>query len=258
MIFAGIDIGSVSTKAVVIQGDRRHMDMNPTGWSPRTAGEELISRLLEGQGCRFEDLGGLFVTGYGRISFNLGGEVATEIKCHARGVAALVPEARMIIDIGGQDSKVICIDAAGRVLDFAMNDKCAAGTGKFLQIMANSMGLDVSELGCLEDPGASRQINSMCTVFAESEVIGMLAAGAERAGIIAGLHQSVARRVAALARRLGVKGDVVFTGGVARNQGVARALEAELGLPLVVPGDCQYTGALGAALLARDQFGPRA
>lgn len=308
MIFAGIDIGSVSTKAVLLTGvaggagsgpgvgpglvavyklgtgavpgtgaslaagaslaegaalnagiqpgGEICMDIRPTGWSPRTAGEELIGGMLARQGRRFEELDGLFVTGYGRISFNLGGEVATEIKCHARGVAALVPAARLIIDVGGQDSKVISVDELGRVRDFAMNDKCAAGTGKFLQVMANSMGLDVSELDALEEPSRSCQINSMCTVFAESEVIGMLASGAERSGIIAGLHQSVARRVAALAKRLGVREEVVFTGGVARNAGVARALSAELNVPLVVPGDCQFTGALGAALLARDKFGP--
>jgi predicted CoA-substrate-specific enzyme activase len=254
MIFAGLDIGSVSTKGILIQDAKIYKQLIPTGWSPRGAGRSLLEDLLAQTGRTQEELQGLVVTGYGRISFDLGGKKATEIKCHARGVASLCPEARLIIDIGGQDSKVINIDEKGRVLDFAMNDKCAAGTGKFLQVIANTMGLDVSELGNLEDPTSAVQISSMCTVFAESEVIGMLAAGNERAGIIAGLHQSVAKRVAAFTRRMGLKREIVFTGGVACNAGVHRALEKELGVPLLRFEDCQYTGALGAALLAREMM----
>ena len=194
----------------------------------------------------------ILVNGYGRVSFNGAFRTVTEISCHARGVAALCPEARTIIDIGGQDSKVISINEKGKVEDFAMNDKCAAGTGRFLQIMANTLGMDVGELAASEDPSEMVGINSMCTVFAESEIIGLLARGSPKGGIIAGLHQSVGKRVATMARRLGVKEKVVFTGGVAQNAGVRRTLEEELKSKVFVPGECQFTGALGAALLAAE------
>jgi predicted CoA-substrate-specific enzyme activase len=188
--------------------------------------------------------------GYGRVIFDQAGKTITEIKCHARGIAELYPGVRTIIDIGGQDSKVISIGPKGQVVDFAMNDKCAAGTGRFLQVMATALGLDVSELGDNEDPSRIHMISSMCTVFAESEIIGLLARGNPKGGIIAGLHQSVGRRVAAMARRMGIKEQVAFTGGVALNPGLQRALEEEIGTEIIVPEACQYTGALGAALLA--------
>jgi predicted CoA-substrate-specific enzyme activase len=194
----------------------------------------------------------ILVTGYGRVSFNGVFRTVTEISCHARGVAALCPEARTIIDIGGQDSKVISINEKGKVIDFAMNDKCAAGTGRFLQIMANTLGMDVGELAASEDPSVMVGINSMCTVFAESEIVGLLARGSPKGGIIAGLHQSVGKRVATMARRLGVKEKIAFTGGVAQNAGVRRALEEELKSRVFVPEECQFTGALGAALLAAE------
>ena len=167
-------------------------------------------------------------------------------------VAALYPQVRTIIDIGGQDSKAIQIDSRGRVIDFVMNDKCAAGTGRFLQVTANALGLDVSELSDGEKPEQAVDINSMCTVFAESEIIGLLAQGVDKGGIIAGLHRSVARKVAAMVKRLGIVGEVAFTGGVAMNRGIKRALEQELGCTVIVPEMCQYTGALGAALIGSE------
>ena len=150
----------------------------------------------------------------------------------------------------GTSYRHCCIWNHGKVLDFAMNDKCAAGTGRFLQVMATALGMDVSELGDNEDAEQTQTINSMCTVFAESEIIGLLAQGLSPEGIIAGLHQSVGKRVGAMARRLGIKERVGFTGGVAINAGVKRALEEELGCQLLIPSGCQFTGALGAALLA--------
>ena len=250
MIGIGIDIGSVATKGVLIQGNIHWRAMVPTGWSPRDAGQVIITQLLDNSRIDRQDVEHIYATGYGRVAFDEADKTITEIKCHGRGIAELYPEVRTIIDIGGQDSKVIRIGEDGRVADFAMNDKCAAGTGRFLQVMATALGLDVSELGQNEEPARMLAINSMCTVFAESEIIGLLARGNAKSGIIAGLHQSVGKRVAAMARRLGVNKEVAFTGGVALNPGVKRALQEEIGCSVIVPETCQYTGALGAALLA--------
>lgn len=253
MIAVGIDLGSVAAKGVLLNGKDIYKTVIPTGWSPRDAGRKLLNDLLQQSGLTRSQLGGIVVTGYGRVAFDQADRKVTEISCHARGVAHLLPGANTIVDIGGQDSKVIRINEHGKVLDFAMNDKCAAGTGRFLQVMANTLGMDVGQLGELEAPGEHVTVNSMCTVFAESEIIGLLARGMSTGGIIAGLHQSVGKRVASMARRLGVKEIVAFTGGVALNQGVERALVQELGYPVVVLEDCQFTGALGAALTAAQE-----
>ncbi|HEX3011234.1 MAG TPA: acyl-CoA dehydratase activase [Syntrophomonadaceae bacterium] len=250
MIGMGIDIGSVAAKGVLINGNSRYQVIIPTGWSPRDAGNAVISSLLQQSGLERQEIDQIYATGYGRVAFDQADKTVTEIKCHARGIVELDREVRTIIDIGGQDSKVIKVDEQGRVLDFTMNDKCAAGTGRFLQVMANALGIDVSELGQGEIPDQKQAINSMCTVFAESEIIGLLARGQDKGGIIAGLHQSVGKRVAAMVRRMGIKEKIAFTGGVAMNHGVKRALQEELGCQVMVPDICQYTGALGAALLA--------
>jgi predicted CoA-substrate-specific enzyme activase len=250
MIAIGLDIGSTATKGVLIDDHCWHQAMVPTGWSPREAGHNIIRKLKAASGVKKNHTIQVYVTGYGRVAFDGADKTITEIKCHARGITEINPEIRTIIDIGGQDSKVIRVDQSGRVIDFTMNDKCAAGTGRFLQVTAAALGMDVSELGQAEEPEEQTEINSMCTVFAESEIIGLLNRGCSRGGIIAGLHQSVGKRVAAMARRLGLEQQIAFTGGVARNPGVQRALEKELGCPVIVPEICQYTGALGAALLA--------
>lgn len=250
MIGIGIDIGSVAAKGILVNGAEQYSVLLPTGWSPRSAGEAIIAQLLDLSGLSRSDLNQVVVTGYGRVALQSADQTVTEIKCHARGMAELHPGVRTIVDIGGQDSKVIHVGANGKVLDFAMNDKCAAGTGRFLQVMAHALGMDVSELGDNEAPEEMITINSMCTVFAESEIIGLLARGASPGGIIAGLHQSVGKRVGTMARRLGIKEIIAFTGGVAINQGVKRALEQEMNCTVIVPSACQFTGALGAALLA--------
>lgn len=248
MIVVGIDLGSVAAKGVLLNGDKFYKTVLPTGWSPRDAGRELLNELLRQSGLERPRVDRIVVTGYGRVAFEEADRKVTEISCHARGVAYLLNGVRTIVDIGGQDSKVIRIDEHGKVLDFAMNDKCAAGTGRFLQVMATTLGTDVSRLGELEVPGEHVTVNSMCTVFAESEIIGLLARGMPTGGIIAGLHQSVGKRVASMARRLGIKEKVAFTGGVALNKGVERTLVEELDCPVVTLEDCQFTGALGAAL----------
>ncbi|MDP3044171.1 MAG: acyl-CoA dehydratase activase [Bacillota bacterium] len=253
MLTVGIDIGSVATKAVLLNQTEIHRIVYPTGWSPRQAGRQAYEEVLKRGACAPEEIGCVVATGYGRVSLDFADRSVTEISCHARGAHYLRPGVSLVIDIGGQDSKVIRVNGSGRVEDFIMNDKCAAGTGRFLQVMANALGCDVDELGAMISDGEPAKINSMCTVFAESEVIGLLAEGVPKELIVEGLHRSIARRVAAMAARMGQPPMVVFTGGVARNQGVCRALEAELGVPVEVPDLCQYTGAIGAALIGRDK-----
>lgn len=252
MITLGLDIGSVAAKGVLLTPNANWQVVIPTGWSPRDTGQQLIAELTRLADINRDDIDAIVATGYGRISVPEANKAITEITCHAKGLTSLLPEVRTIIDIGGQDSKVIRLNGAGKIIDFAMNDKCAAGTGRFLQVMAQVLGMDVSELADAEVPDEMVSINSMCTVFAESEIIGHLAQGKSRGGLVAGLHQSVAKRVAAMAARVGVVGPVAFTGGVAKNGGIRRALEEELKVSLLTPTDCQFTGALGAALLARE------
>lgn len=254
MAVIGIDLGSTATKGILIDNGQQYESLLPTGWSPRDTAEVTITQLLSYSGLHTSQVQRLYATGYGRVAIAGADQTITEIKCQARGIHSLYPDVGTIIDIGGQDSKVIRVGPAGQVLDFAMNDKCAAGTGRFLQVMATALGMDVSELGSSEDLTQNTTISSMCTVFAESEIIGLLARGTPKGGIIAGLHHSVARRVASLARRLGIKDQVAFTGGVAANTGMQRALQKELGLELIVPSRCFYTGALGAALLAQESL----
>ncbi|MCX5779697.1 MAG: acyl-CoA dehydratase activase, partial [Firmicutes bacterium] len=182
MIVIGIDIGSVAAKGIIVSSGIQQRTIVPTGWSPRDAGKQIINQLLDLSGIERRQVERIFVTGYGRVAFDQADKTITEIKCHARGIAQLYPEVRTIIDIGGQDSKVIRIGERGQVLDFAMNDKCAAGTGRFLQVMATALGLDVSELGENEEPDQMQAISSMCTVFAESEIIGLLARGNPKGG----------------------------------------------------------------------------
>jgi predicted CoA-substrate-specific enzyme activase len=250
VIALGLDIGSVAAKGVLLDGERLFTCLLPTGWDPRGAGEALVAALLAEAGkCREEAR--VIVTGYGRVSFQGADRVVTEISCHAKGVAKLLPGTDTIVDIGGQDSKVIRISQSGKVIDFAMNDKCAAGTGRFLQVTAAALGLAVDELDNAEDRALEVEISSMCAVFAESEIIGLLASGVSKGGIIAGLHRSIGKRVATMARSLGVGGQIAFTGGVALNRGIQRALSEELGQPVQITEYCQFVGALGAAMLAR-------
>jgi predicted CoA-substrate-specific enzyme activase len=253
MITVGIDVGSITTKAVLINGNDWQGLMLPTGCSPREAGQNAFEQILDRSGLTPADVSYVVGTGYGRISLPFIDKAITEITCHARGAHQLIRDADMVIDIGGQDSKVILIDEEGRVINFAMNDKCAAGTGRFLQVMAAVLGADVSELADLARGAEPVQISSMCTVFAESEVVSLLAQGVPKERIIAGIHRSVASRVASMAGRLGRGKRITFTGGVARNEGVREFLARELGQDVTVAPEPQLAGALGAALLAMDR-----
>lgn len=253
MFTAGIDVGSMTAKAVLLTEDGWQGLIRPTGVSPRKAGQEVFEELLEKAGLLRNQIDYVIGTGYGRVSMDFIDTAITEITCHARGAHHLVDGVDMVIDIGGQDSKAIRVNGGGRVLDFAMNDKCAAGTGRFLQVMATALGVDVSELAKLSRGAEPMAISSMCTVFAESEVISLLAQGVGKERIIAGIHSSVARRVAGMAQRLGTGSKVVFTGGVALNEGVRGYLSRELGSEVIVVPGSQMAGALGAALLAWDK-----
>ncbi|NLI11488.1 acyl-CoA dehydratase activase [Pelotomaculum propionicicum] len=253
MFTVGIDVGSVTTKVVLLNGRGWRYVVRPTGCSPRQAGHEAFEELLGQAGLSQDDISCVIGTGYGRISLPFIDKAVTEITCHARGAHHLLAGADMVIDIGGQDSKVILTDGRGSVVNFAMNDKCAAGTGRFLEVIAAALGSDVSELADKARGAEPVAISSMCTVFAESEVISLLAQGVAKGRIIAGIHRSVASRVAAMAERLGKGEQIIFTGGVAKNEGVREALSRELGREIIVDLRSQLAGALGAALLAREK-----
>ena len=252
MLTVGIDIGSISAKAAVIRdGQLVGSKVILTGYNAKTAGEKVFADLLAELDLARDAPDRIVATGYGRNSVAFAHKAVTEITCHARGAHFQDPAIRSIIDIGGQDSKAITLNEAGGVRDFAMNDKCAAGTGRFLEVMARALEVDLDGFGALslkaQNPSA---ISSLCTVFAESEVISLIAKGARRADIIAGIHESVAARVAAMANRVRVQAPVMMTGGVAHNIGVVKALEAKLGYAVQVSAYAQVNGAIGAACLA--------
>lgn len=250
MVGVGIDVGSISAKAVVYDGQLKSYVIKPTGWSPKDAGRQVFVEALAQAGYGEEDMGYVVGTGYGRVALSFSDKSLTEITCHARGIHYLFRNAPLIIDIGGQDSKVIIVDTTGRVVDFVMNDKCAAGTGRFLEVMATALGLDICELASFANNANPVAISSMCTVFAESEVISLLAQGTPKECIVAGIHQSIARRVRSMLKTEDLGETVIFTGGVAKNTGVKLALEKELGAKVIVPEEPQITGALGAAIIA--------
>jgi len=255
-LFAGIDIGSLSTDVVLLDrgGNVAGSAVVATGASTRKACAEALGRALAEAGGTESDVAFAVATGYGRESVASAGLRVTEITCHARGARHLFPEARTVLDIGGQDSKVIRLSPDGKVIDFAMNDKCAAGTGRFLEVMARALEMDLEEMGprsLLSKKALA--VSSMCTVFAESEVISLIASGAAPEDIARGIHAAVADRIAALAERVGMGPPAVMTGGVAKNPGARKALEDRFGLSLLVPGEPQTAGALGAALIAREK-----
>ncbi len=252
MITAGIDIGSITAKAALIEDNRLlGTRLQFTGYNAQKAGKAVLEELIAQTGVQREQIALVVSTGYGRNSVDFADKAITEITCHGAGAHFIDPETRFVIDVGGQDSKVIKIDAAGKVVDFAMNDKCAAGTGRFLEVMARAMEADLDDFGEISaraDNPAS--ISSICTVFAESEVISLISKGETRENMIAGIHESVASRISAMARRVGVTEPVMMTGGVARNPGVVRALGKKLRVEIRVSPHAQLNGAIGAALLA--------
>jgi predicted CoA-substrate-specific enzyme activase len=253
MITAGIDVGSLTTAAVLLNGDEvLACSVINTGSQAQEAAERVFKIVLEDDGVGSEEIALVMATGYGRMGVPFADGQVTEITCHGQGSAFLDPEIRFVIDIGGQDSKAIKLDAHGNVIDFLMNDKCAAGTGRFLEVMAERLEISVDDLGS-EDEKTSQtaSISSMCTVFAESEVVSLIAQGVPRSQIVRGLHRAIADRTAAMVNRLGCTPKVMMTGGVAKNSGVVRSLSEKLGVEIMVPAEPQIVGALGAALIAQ-------
>lgn len=248
----GIDVGSTASKCVVLKDGKDIIGKSLISVGAGTSGpDRAIKEAYESCGLTREDMAYVLATGYGRNSLmNIAEKQMSELSCHAKGAAFLFPNVHTVIDIGGQDVKVLHIDN-GMMTNFQMNDKCAAGTGRFLDVMARVLEVKVSDLGRLGAMSQKKvEISSTCTVFAESEVISQLAQGTDKCDIIAGIHRSVAHRVSGLAHRIGVVPDVVMTGGVAQNKGVVDALVSELGIEIKISPLTQYNGALGAALMA--------
>ena len=252
MVFAGIDAGSRAVKIVVIDaaGLVLSKKMRDQGIKQEALAEELLDIALRDCGRTRDEVGRIIATGYGRSQISFADSAVTEITCHAKGVRRMNSDARTIVEIGGQDSKLIRLDVSGLVRDFVMNDRCAAGTGRFLEVVATRLGTSLDQLGRIarNSPNPA-QISSMCVVFAETEIVGLLASGTPPADIAAGVQVSIAKRVVAMAGR-NVDEPVFFTGGVALVPGMAEAVSESLGRPVKIPQDPQYTGALGAALIA--------
>jgi predicted CoA-substrate-specific enzyme activase len=256
MLFAGVDVGAATAKAVIIDENAVLIGFSiiPTGYDVAEAANEVTAKVLDRAGIVRDDLACVISTGYGRNAVKFSNKAITEIICHAKGVHWTSSQARTVIDIGGQDSKVIGIGAEGIVRNFAMNDKCAAGTGRFLEVMAGILDVDISDMGPISMKSLSPcSITSTCTVFAESEMVSLRAQGRVREDIIAGIHEAMSHRVAIMGSSVGFERSVFFTGGVAKNIGVKKALEEEIGREISIPDEPQIMGALGAALLAKSE-----
>jgi len=260
MICAGIDAGSRTIKIVLMDSDSGHVvakGLIDQGIQQDKLASQLFGRLLNDSKISKKAIGRIVATGYGRNAVSLADTTITEITCHAVGVRRLVPEAMTIIDIGGEDSKLLRLDRSGKVRDFAMNDRCAAGTGRFLEVVAERLAVKLESLGKLAAKSRSPAlISSMCVVFAQTEIAGLLAAGKAREDIIAGVQTAIATRVTAMIGR-SIESPIIFTGGVAMVSGMDAALQSAVGQTVTVSPDPQMTAALGAAILACEQLGAR-
>jgi len=258
MIFAGVDIGSTTAKCVLIDENETVLAsvIQRSGFNPDLAANEVLDHCCAYYGCKREDINYCVSTGYGREMVEFTDEQVTEITCHGKGAHVICPEARGVIDIGGQDSKAIVLDERGNVIDFAMNDKCAAGTGRFLEVMAGIMGVSTEEMGHLSLNAANAlPISSICTVFAESEVISLISQKKNPYDIMAGVHMSVARRVSGLVNRVKMPRPIVISGGVGKNVGVIAAFEMQLNTKIILPPvDPQLLGGIGAASIALKKY----
>jgi predicted CoA-substrate-specific enzyme activase len=253
---AGVDVGSTQTKAVILDGSRRIVAraLIATGANVTRAGENSFVEACREAGLPREAVGYVVGTGYGRYKVTFGDAQITEITCHARGAHSIFPATRTVIDMGGQDTKAIKVGADGSVADFSMNDKCAAGTGRFLSAAADVTGVGLDEIG----PASLRAVNpvrltSVCTVFVESDIMSYLAQRKTVEDILGGVHRAIAARTMALVRRVGVEEEITFTGGVSKNVGMVRTLEAVLGKAINVSDEGIFIGALGAALFALER-----
>ena len=251
--FMGVDLGSTTAKAVVLNDQAKVLSAHivQMGAVSRRGMEQAVESALASAGITQKDIRYTIGTGYGRRLVPEVGRTFTEITCHARGVAALFPEANLVIDIGGQDSKVIALDEQGLVDNFAMNDRCASGTGRFYEVLARALECDISEVGALAMKGTQDlEVSTMCATFAETEIISLLAEGADPADVAASVHRAIAHRALGLVAMVGKRDGIIMTGGVAKNPAAVHFLEAALKQKMQVPDDPQIMGAYGAALLA--------
>lgn len=251
----GIDSGSVATKGVLYNGKIVDSIIIPTGWSPQKAALEAKTLLLANNNLERENVGGIIGTGYGRVAMDFADKTITEITCHAKGVFYFNANIRTILDIGGQDSKVIVLNKLGKVQDFLMNDKCAAGTGRFLQVMVNRLGEDIANIDSLAQSQTPLKISNMCTVFAESEIISLLANGANKKDVAAGIIDAIAERACNMLKKVNLQGAIAFTGGVAKSILLQQAISNKLGRQVIADKQSQIMGALGAAIIAYQKLG---
>jgi predicted CoA-substrate-specific enzyme activase len=256
MITAGVDIGSSTSKAVLLRDDEiLSYSILFTGSESVHSANQVLNDILLKSNLSLKDIQYIIATGYGRVIVPFAHEALTELTCHARGAHWLFPGVRTILDMGGQDCKAIRCDSAGRLQNFIMNDKCAAGTGRFLELMARVLGLSLDDLGEISLGAVSAiKINSTCAVFAKSEVTSLIREGKERKEVIAGLHSAIAGRVYTLLRGVGIEPELAISGGIGKNKGVVQEIEKRLGMKVLLPVEPQIVGALGAALFARDKI----
>lgn len=256
MLTMGIDIGSTACKCIILRDGQDVIARAVVPLGTGTVGpSRVFGEALAVNNLKRSDIDRILVTGYGRFTFDETDSQKSELSCHAKGVSFLLPSARTIIDIGGQDVKAMRVSTKGMLENFVMNDKCAAGTGKFLDVMAGILNVKTAELGDIGEGSTEEvSISNTCTVFAESEVISKLSSNVKIEDLVAGIHRSVAKRVAALAYRNGIVRDIAMSGGVALNKGVVTALGQELKTNILVHQDCQLAGALGAALFAWEEL----
>ncbi len=253
--FAGIDVGSTMTKVVILNGGIIASIIGPTGPEHRRLANQVMEKALNQAALSFEKITYIVSTGYGRINVPFADKQFTEITCHAKGIASLFPEAKTIIDIGGQDVKGIKIDGNGKILDFAMNDKCAAGTGRFIEVIADTLGVPLNKVGDLSLQSKNpASISNICTIWAQQEVAASLAEGVPIFDLLAGVHQSLADRIIRMVNRLKVEEAIIVTGGGGKNKGLLKALSEQLGYQILVPEEPLITGALGAALLGKEMI----
>jgi len=256
MLVAGVDVGSTQTKAVVMAGDHEILGFGlcPTGAKLAEAGQQAFELALTEAGESEADVEFVVGTGYGRFRIDFGDAQVTEISCHARGAVHLSPETKCVLDIGGQDTKAIKVGTDGEVIDFNMNDKCAAGTGRFLGAASEALEIPLGELGPLAQTSKNPvKMTTTCTVFAESEILGWLAKGRRIEDVVMGVHTAIASRSIALLRRVGIEQEVTFTGGVTRNTAMVQLVSELIGAPVNTSEESHYCGAIGASLYALDQ-----
>jgi predicted CoA-substrate-specific enzyme activase len=251
--FVGIDIGSTMTKVVILNEGIIASIIGPTGPEHRRLANQVMDEALKKAALSFPAITYIVSTGYGRINVPFADKQFTEITCHAKGIASLFPKAKTIIDVGGQDVKGIKIDSNGKMIDFAMNDKCAAGTGRFIEVIADSLGVPLDKVGSLSLQSKNpAKISNICTIWAQQEVAASLAEGVPIFDLLAGVHRSLADRIIRMVNRLKVEEAIVVTGGGGKNKGLLKALSEQLGYQILVPEEPLITGALGAALLGKE------